>query len=102
MNGRGYLNYRTITPEVRAVAVEQVNELVGNGHALTAACDVVAKHVGVHRNSVRNWVRAADEQAAADGTAIQLRRKIAALQAELDVARGIDRSLTGGKAAELA
>ncbi|WP_459958038.1 transposase [Nocardia sp. IFM 10818] len=57
------------------------------------ACRVVAEQIGVHTNSVRNWVRAAESPGLERMDAIALRRKVALLQQQLAAAAEMNRTL---------
>ncbi|MGB6244602.1 transposase [Gordonia sp. (in: high G+C Gram-positive bacteria)] len=49
--------YGWITQEIRDQAVAAVLGGVEEGRSLNAACELVAKHLDVHRNSIKNWVQ---------------------------------------------
>ena len=61
-------SYRRVSPQVRKAAVEQVVALTDKLRSESEACRVVAEQIGVHTNSVRNWVRAAEGPSAAHDT----------------------------------
>ncbi|MEV0107512.1 transposase [Nocardia sp. NPDC050799] len=86
-------SYRRVSPEVRAAAVEQVLALTGKLRSESEACRLVAEQIGVHTNSVRNWVRAAEGPSLERMDAAALRRKVAALQQQLAVAAEVNRAL---------
>ena len=86
-------SYRRVSPEVRAAAVEQVFALTGKLRSESEACRVVAEQIGVHTNSVRNWVRAAEGPGAEPMDATALRRKVALLQQQLAAAAEVNRAL---------
>ncbi|WP_435590313.1 transposase [Nocardia sp. bgisy118] len=85
--------YRRVSPEVRKAAVEQVVALTGRLRSESEACRVVAEQIGVHTNSVRNWVRAAEGSGLERMDAIALRRKVALLQQQLAAAAEMNRTL---------
>ncbi|WP_232111024.1 transposase [Nocardia wallacei] len=82
-----------MSPEVRRAAVEQVNALIGKLRSESEACRVVAEQIGVHTNSVRNWVRAAEGPGLERMDASALRRKVALLQQQLAAAAEMNRTL---------
>ncbi|MEU1980410.1 transposase [Nocardia sp. NPDC019395] len=82
-----------MSPEVRAAAVEQVNTLTGKLRSESEACRVVAEQIGVHTNSVRNWVRAAEGPNLERLDTVALRRKVALLQQQLAAAAEVNRAL---------
>ncbi len=89
-------SYRRVSPQVRQAAVQQVIALTGKLRSESEACRVVAEQIGVHTNSVRNWVRAAegpglDRMDRMDAGA--LRRKVALLQQQLAAAAEMNRTL---------
>ncbi|MEV3964653.1 transposase [Nocardia sp. NPDC050193] len=86
-------SYRRVSPEVRAAAVEQVLALTGKLRSESEACRLVAEQIGVHTNSVRNWVRAAEGPSLERMDAAALRRKVAALQQQLAAAAEVNRAL---------
>jgi transposase len=86
-------SYRRVSPEVRNAAVEQVIALTGKLHSESEACRVVAEQIGVHTNSVRNWVRAAEGPSLERLDATALRRKVALLQQQLAAAAEMNRTL---------
>ncbi|MRH87311.1 transposase [Nocardia sp. SYP-A9097] len=86
-------SYRRVSPEVRQAAVEQVIALTGKLRSESEACRVVAEQIGVHTNSVRNWVRAAETPGLEQMDAINLRRKVALLQQQLAAAAEMNRTL---------
>ncbi|QIS13494.1 MULTISPECIES: transposase [Nocardia] len=86
-------SYRRVSPEVRQAAVEQVIALTGKLRSESEACRVVAEQIGVHTNSVRNWVRAAEGPSLERLDAIALRRKVALLQQQLAAAAEMNRTL---------
>ncbi|WP_269782990.1 transposase [Nocardia terpenica] len=86
-------SYRRVSPEVRRAAVEQVMALTGKLRSESEACRVVAEQIGVHTNSVRNWVRAAEGPSLERMDAVALRRKVAALQQQLAAAAEMNRTL---------
>ncbi|AXK88960.1 transposase [Nocardia farcinica] len=86
-------SYRKVSPEVRKAAVEQVVALTGTLRSETEACKVVAEQIGVHANSVRNWVRAAEGPSLERMDVIALRRKVALLQQQLAAAAEMNRTL---------
>ncbi|WP_063062750.1 transposase [Nocardia sienata] len=86
-------SYRRVSPEVRAAAVEQVVALTGKLRSESEACRLVAEQIGVHTNSVRNWVRAAEGPSLERMDAAALRRKVAALQQQLAAAAEVNRAL---------
>ncbi|MFI5775938.1 transposase [Nocardia sp. NPDC051570] len=87
-------SYRRVSPEVRRAAVEQVLALTGKLRSESEACRVVAEQIGVHTNSVRNWVRAAAEGPGLERMdAVALRRKVALLQQQLAAAAEMNRTL---------
>ncbi|WP_231390264.1 transposase [Nocardia sp. CNY236] len=85
--------YRRVSPEVRQAAVAQVIALTGKLRSESEACRVVAEQIGVHTNSVRNWVRAAEGPCAERMDATALRRKVALLQQQLAAAAEMNRTL---------
>ncbi|MCM6774696.1 transposase [Nocardia sp. CDC159] len=86
-------SYRRVSPEVRQAAVEQVLALTGKLRSESEACRVVAEQIGVHTNSVRNWVRAAEGPSLERMDAVALRRKVALLQQQLAAAAEMNRTL---------
>lgn len=86
-------SYRRVSPEVRAAAVEQVLALTGKLRSESEACRVVAEQIGVHTNSVRNWVRAAEGPSLERMDAAALRRKVTLLQQQLAAAAEVNRAL---------
>jgi transposase len=86
-------SYRRVSPEVRNAAVEQVIALTGKLRSESEACRVVAEQIGVHTNSVRNWVRAAEGPSLERLDATALRRKVALLQQQLAAAAEMNRTL---------
>ncbi|MGW6332042.1 transposase [Nocardia rhamnosiphila] len=86
-------SYRRVSPEVRAAAVEQVLALTSKLRSESEACRLVAEQIGVHTNSVRNWVRAAEGPSLERMDAAALRRKVAALQQQLAAAAEVNRAL---------
>ncbi|MGK8467066.1 transposase [Nocardia cyriacigeorgica] len=82
-----------MSPEVRDAAVEQVIALTGKLRSESEACRVVAEQIGVHTNSVRNWVRAAEGPSLERMDAVALRRKVALLQQQLAAAAEMNRAL---------
>lgn len=86
-------SYRRVSPEVRAAAVEQVIALTGKLRSESEACRVVAEQIGVHTNSVRNWVRAAEGPGPDRMDAAALRRKVTLLQQQLAAAAEVNRAL---------
>ncbi|MGW0179404.1 transposase [Nocardia sp. NPDC003345] len=86
-------SYRRVSPEVRAAAVEQVIALTGKLRSESEACRVVAEQIGVHTNSVRNWVRAAEGPSLERMDAAALRRKVTLLQQQLAAAAEVNRAL---------
>ncbi len=73
--------------------MEQVLALTGTLRSESEACRVVAEQIGVHTNSVRNWVRAAEEAGLDRMDAAALRRKVALLQQQLAAAAEMNRTL---------
>jgi transposase len=86
-------SYRRVSPEVRRAAVEQVTALTGTLRSESEACRAVAEQIGVHPNSVRNWVRAAEGPSLERMDAVALRRKVALLQQQLAAAAEMNRTL---------
>lgn len=86
-------SYRKVSPEVRKAAVEQVVALTESLSSESEACRVVADQIGVHTNSVRNWVRAAQGPSLERMDATALRRKVAVLQQQLAAAAEMNRAL---------
>lgn len=86
-------SYRRVSPEVRNAAVEQVVALTDTLRSESEACRVVAEQIGVHTNSVRNWVRAAERPGLERMDAAALRRKVALLQQQLAAAAEMNRTL---------
>lgn len=86
-------SYRTVSPDVRQAAVRQVLALTGQLHSESEACRMVADQIGVHANSVRNWVRAAAQASVEELDAVALRRKVAVLQQQLAAAAEMNRAL---------
>ncbi|WP_233608513.1 transposase [Nocardia stercoris] len=73
--------------------MEQVVALTGKLRSESEACRVVAEQIGVHTNSVRNWVRAAERPGLDRLDAGALRRQVALLQQQLAAAAEMNRSL---------
>ncbi|GGN69333.1 MULTISPECIES: transposase [Nocardia] len=86
-------SYRRVSPEVRNAAVEQVVALTDKLRSESEACRVVAEQIGVHANSVRNWVRAAEGPSLDRMDATALRRKVVLLQQQLAAAAEMNRTL---------
>ncbi len=86
-------SYRRVSPQVRQAAVEQVVALTGKLRSESEACRVVAEQIGVHTNSVRNWVRAAESPGLDRMDTGALRRKVALLQQQLAAAAEMNRTL---------
>ncbi|MBF6354406.1 transposase [Nocardia higoensis] len=86
-------SYRKVSPEVRKAAVEQVVALTGTLRSETEACRAVAEQIGVHPNSVRNWVRAAQGPSVERMDVLALRRRVALLQQQLAAAAEMNRTL---------
>ncbi|MFR9750238.1 transposase [Nocardia sp. 004] len=86
-------SYRRVSPEVRQAAVTQVIALTDKLRSESEACRVVAEQIGVHTNSVRNWVRAAEGPSLERMDATALRRKVAQLQQQLAAAAEMNRTL---------
>ncbi|OXR43505.1 transposase [Nocardia spumae] len=86
-------SYRRVSPQVRKAAVEQVVALTDKLRSESEACRVVAEQIGVHTNSVRNWVRAAEGPSLERMDAVALRRKVALLQQQLAAAAEMNRTL---------
>ncbi|ONM50296.1 transposase [Nocardia donostiensis] len=86
-------SYRKVSPEVRDAAVAQVTALTGKLRSESEACRVVAEQIGVHTNSVRNWVRAAEGPSLERMDAGALRRKVQLLQQQLAAAAEMNRVL---------
>ncbi|WP_245649617.1 transposase [Nocardia shimofusensis] len=86
-------SYRRVSPEVRQAAVEQVVALTGTLRSESEACRTVAEQIGVHPNSVRNWVRAAQGPSVERMDVIALRRRVALLQQQLAAAAEMNRTL---------
>lgn len=86
-------SYRRVSPQVRQAAVEQVIALTDKLRSESEACRVVAEQIGVHTNSVRNWVRAAEGPSLERMDAVALRRKVALLQQQLAAAAEMNRTL---------
>lgn len=85
-------SYRRVSPEVRDAAVDQVRSLTETLHSESEACRTVADQIGVHPNSVRNWVRAAAPSLERlDAPA--LRRRVAVLERQLEAAAEMNRTL---------
>lgn len=85
-------NYRKVSVEIRAAAVKHVHTLVDEGVSETEACRAVSAQIGVHWNSVRNWLR--DEDGRATGaTPTPLRRQIAELRVQRAAAGQLNREL---------
>lgn len=86
-------SYRRVSPQVRQAAVKQVVALTDTLRSESEACRVVAEQIGVHTNSVRNWVRADDGPSLERMDAVALRRKVALLQQQLAAAAEMNRTL---------
>ena len=86
-------SYRRVSPQVRQAAVEQVVALTDKLRSESEACRVVAEQIGVHTNSVRNWVRAAEGASLERMDAVALRRRVAVLQQQLAAAAEMNRTL---------
>ncbi len=85
--------YRRVSAEVREAAVEQVLALTDKMRSESEACRTVADQLGVHTNSVRNWVRAAGDTSLESMSATALRREVAALREQLAAAAEMNRTL---------
>lgn len=88
-----YRPYRKVSPEVRDAAVAQAVALTDKLRSESEACRVVAEQIGVHTNSVRNWVRAAEGPSLERMDAVALRRKVQLLQQQLAAAAEMNRAL---------
>ncbi|HLS79528.1 MAG TPA: transposase [Nocardia sp.] len=86
-------SYRKVSPEVRNAAVEQVVALTDSLRSETEACRTVAEQIGVHPNSVRNWVRAAQGPSVERMDVVALRRRVAVLQQQLAAVTEMNRTL---------
>ncbi|MEV6657622.1 transposase [Nocardia fluminea] len=86
-------SYRRVSPEVRNAAVTQVVALTDKLRSESEACRMVAEQIGVHANSVRNWVRATQDPSLDRLDATALRRKVALLQQQLAAAAEMNRTL---------
>ncbi|MEV0766516.1 transposase [Nocardia sp. NPDC050435] len=55
--------YRVVTAEIREAAVKQMLAIMGEhpGLSRTAAAKTVARNLGVHHNSVLNWLADAED-----------------------------------------
>lgn len=84
--------YRVVNADVRKDAVDRVMKLCDNGLSRSAAARAVADDIGVHANSVMNWVNATAGPVSGR-TAVDLRRRIAQLQQELADSRDYNRIL---------
>ncbi|WP_245717344.1 transposase [Nocardia jejuensis] len=73
--------------------MSQVISLAAKMRSESEACRVVADQIGVHTNSVRNWVRAAESPGLERMDAEALRRKVALLQQQLAAAAEMNRTL---------
>jgi transposase-like protein len=74
---------KKIDPNLRARAVRLVTEHRGEYSSLTAAAEVVAKQLGVGKESVRRWVLQADVDAGRrEGVTSEEAAEIRALKAE--------------------
>lgn len=86
-------SYRRVSPEVRGAAVTQVRVLTEALTSESEACRAVAEQIGVHPNSVRNWVRAGAGPCAERMDAPALRRRVAVLERQLEAATAMNRTL---------
>lgn len=86
--------YGPIDAAVRAAAVRQGLALMGKGWKRTAAAEVIAPGIGVHPNTVSNWLKSAQDQCPAE-TVGALQDQVRRLTDELNAARGLVRELTG-------
>jgi transposase len=86
-------SYSRVSPEVRAAAVTQVQVLTETLRSESEACRIVAEQIGVHPNSVRNWVRAAVGSSPERMDAPALRRRVAVLERQLAAAAAMNRRL---------
>lgn len=90
--------YRVVNAQVRRAAVDQVLEmLAGNpGMSRNTAAKEVAAEIGVHRNSVLNWLTEAEEETppAGEPTRAQLLAQNALLREKLDTSRKLNRTLS--------
>ncbi|MFC9999612.1 transposase [Nocardia sp. NPDC127526] len=84
--------YRVVNAEVRKDAVDRVLALCSGGMSRSKAARAVADDIGVHANSVMNWVTAAAGPATVTNAA-DLHRKIAELQQQLTDSRTYNRTL---------
>jgi len=85
--------YRLVPDEVRAAAVARCRELIAVGSSRTAACRVVAASLGVHYNTVSNWVRDSPDADVHAAAGPRLAAELAKARAELHAALGLNREL---------
>ncbi|WP_194814560.1 hypothetical protein [Nocardia sp. XZ_19_385] len=85
--------YRLVSEDVRAAAVARCRDMIAVGSSQTAACRIVAAGLGVHYNTVRNWVRDSPNPDAHNGVSPRLAAELAKARAELHAALGLNREL---------
>ncbi|WP_019925549.1 hypothetical protein [Nocardia sp. BMG111209] len=85
--------YRLVPDEVRATSVARCRELMAVGFTQTAACRVVAANLGVHYNTVGNWVRDNTDPDAHAAAGPRLAAELAEARAQLHAALGLNREL---------
>lgn len=85
--------YMLVPGEVRAAAVTRCRELIAVGSSQTAACRIVAASLGVHYNTVRNWVRDSPDPHGQAEVSPRLAAELARARAELDAVLGLNREL---------
>ncbi|WP_330185943.1 transposase (plasmid) [Nocardia sp. NBC_01503] len=84
--------YRVVNAEVRKDAVGRVLKLCSGGMSRSKAARAVADDIGVHPNSVMNWVTDAAGPVTGSAAA-DLHRQIAELQQQLTDSRSYNRTL---------
>lgn len=91
----GQQRYRTITDEIRTLAVEQVTELLPHSTSVAHAVRVVAQQFSVSENSIRNWMRRAGVDPAAQSIDRRLADAHATIAVLTDMNRTLAENLTG-------
>lgn len=90
--------YRVVNSEIRRAAVDQMWAILASnpGTSRNAAASSVAAEIGVHRNSVLNWLAEAEEAnpPAGELTRAELLAQNALLHEKLDISRKINRTLS--------
>ncbi|WP_280428682.1 transposase [Nocardia brasiliensis] len=90
--------YRVVNSEIRRAAVEQMWAMLASnpGMSRNSAASSIAAEIGVHRNSILNWMTEAEEATppAGDLTRAELLAQNALLLEQLATSRQINRTLS--------